>query len=174
MRGPLDIHRRLLAGGVAHEIHRLPRRVASAQELPESLGVPAASCAVVHVVVADGTPVAVVLPAGRTWSPAATARAVGARAVRRADPGEASAATEYSHALISPLALPNGLRVFVDRSLLRADIVYAATGQTATAVKIRVADLITATGAELAVLSGRGVTPVEPIRANDRFATAGT
>lgn len=147
MLGPLDIHRLLLAADVPHEVVQLPRRVAAAEEIAEALGVPSRACAVVHVVFADSSPHAIVLAAGARWSPARLAAVLKAVELRVADPAETSAVTQYSAGLVSPLALPAGLPVLVDAALAAGEMVYLPTGETATALKMRTRDLLTATGA---------------------------
>lgn len=172
MRGAIDIHRRLLAADVAHEVLHLGRRVMAADDLPEALGVAPQHCAVVHLVIADGTtPVAVALPAGRGWAPTVLAAALDARAIRSAQPGETSAATEYTHGLVSPLALPPGLELLVDASLAGAEDVYTATGETATAVRIRGRDLVMATGARVCALASTSLPArSQAVSGSHRFA----
>lgn len=147
MRGPLDVHRHLLAADVPHEIVHLGRRIASAHELADALGVAPAACAVAHVVMASGQAQVAVLAAGTTWSPSRLAHALRSPEVRAATAVEASALTDYSSGLVSPLALPAGIRVIVDAEVLRSDVVYAAAGETTTAVKVRSRDLVAAAGA---------------------------
>ena len=147
MRGPLDVHRRLLGDDVPHEIVQLPRRITIAAELPDALGVPASACAIAHLVVADGRPHVLVLAAGSTWSARRVVRALRVRSVRRADAAETSAATEFTSGLVSPVGLPDGLPVLVDAEVARGDVVYTAVGETTTALKIRGRDLLTAAAA---------------------------
>lgn len=153
MRGPLDVHRRLLAAEVPHEIVHLSTRLSAAAELPEALGVPADRCAVVHVVLADDAPCALVLAAGAGWSPTRVAATLRARTLRAADAAEASTLTEFSAGLISPVALPQGLVVVVDADLAGEDVVYAPAGDPTTALKIRSRDLLDAAGAVVDALA---------------------
>jgi len=147
VKGPLDIHRQLLAGDVPHEVVQLPRRISTAEELPDALDVLPQTCDVVHLLYADDTPWAVVLGAGATWSPIRLSRALRATRLRRAHPAETSVVTDYTPSLVSPLALPPSLSLLVDADFAAQDVIWVPTGETATAVRIRARDLLATTHA---------------------------
>jgi hypothetical protein len=84
VKGPLDIHRDLLAAGVPHEIVRLPRSIAGADELPDVLELPAGSCVSVRMYDADGELYALAVPASAPTRPTTLARALGVPAIRPA------------------------------------------------------------------------------------------
>ncbi|MCA1824042.1 MAG: aminoacyl-tRNA deacylase [Mycobacteriales bacterium] len=171
MLGPLDIHRELLAVNAAHEIVRLPRTLAAADELPEVLGLPAAACVSVSFYETNVGLVGVLAPAGTAVQPALLAKAVGARTLRAADPGAVNAATDYVAALAGPVCLPPTLPLYADLRLARADVLYTATGDSGTALKMRTAELLALTGARLARLAGPVRVPTPAADAADAGAT---
>jgi len=163
MKGPLDINRELLAAGVPHEIVRLPRPITSADELPEVLGLPTASCVSVHMYDADGILYALALPASAPVRPAMLARALGVPAVRRAAVDLVNAVTDYCAPLVSPVCLPESVRLVVDASLGTTDILYTATGESGTVLKIRSHDLLVHSRALVAALTAPAMLPAAAI-----------
>lgn len=153
MKGPLDIVRELLGNGVPHEVVHLPRRIESAHELPEVLGLPASACVVVTLYDTDAGPGAVAHLAGATLNLGAVARSFGARTVLIADATTASLATDFSAALVAPVALPADLPLVVDAAVAGAEVVYTATGDPGTALKVHGGDLLRVIRARVAVLS---------------------
>lgn len=161
MKGVLDIHRELLARGVAHEVVRLPRVVLAADELPEVLALPATRCLAVRLYEvgdrgATGAPrwrlVAAVVPAGATPAPSALLAGSGGAVLRPAAPDLVNRETEYAASLVSPLLLPDGVDVLVDASCAGDAVVYVPTGESGTAVGLSFADLAAVTGARVANL----------------------
>ena len=82
----------------------------------------------------------------------ALARALGARAVRPTPAPRVSAVTDYHPSLASPVGLPAEVTLVADAALPAQEVVYAATGDGGTALKIRTADLLDLTGADVAAL----------------------
>lgn len=154
MQDALGVHRVLLERDVTHEVVRLPRPVQSADELPDVLGLPAASCAVVRCYVAGdlGDPRAptvlhaVVVPAGVHPSPAALSAALATPTVREATPAEINTATDCAARLVTAVALPVEVPVLVDAALDTSGTIYTATGESGTALAFRGADLPAVTG----------------------------
>ena len=66
---------------------------------------------------------------------------------RMLTPDEALAMTGYAVGGICPFALPDGVRVYLDESLLRFDTVYPAAGSSASAVELGCDELFTASRA---------------------------
>lgn len=163
MKGPLDINRDLLAVGVPHEIVRLPRPIASAEELPEVLGLPSGSCVSVHMFAAEGALYALALPAGAPVRPSMLARALGVSAVRAADADTVNAVTDFCAPLVSPVSLPDSVRLVVDAALGLTDVLYAATGESGTVLKIRSHDLLVHTRALVATLTAPATVAVADI-----------
>ena len=154
MQDALAVHRVLLERAVPHEVVRLPRPVHSADELPDVLGLPATSCAVVRCYVAGdlGDPRAprvlhaVVVPAGVHPPAAALSAALATPAVREATPAEINTATDCAARLVTAVALPAEVPVLVDTALDTSGTIYTATGESGTALAFRGADLPAVTG----------------------------
>ena len=66
---------------------------------------------------------------------------------RMLSPDEALAMTGHAVGGICPFALPDGVRVYLDRSLLRFDTVYPAAGSASSAVTLSCDELFLASGA---------------------------
>ena len=164
MKGPLDLSRDLLAADVPHEFVRLPRRIVAADELPAVLGVARPSCVVVHVFDCDGRAVAVALPAGLAVSISALVRATGAREVVVAPPMQTNAATDFTAGLVAPVGLPSTLELFVDAALGMEPVLYTATGDGGTALKIRGRDLVRHVGAGVDAFAAPHLVAVPGLR----------
>jgi prolyl-tRNA editing enzyme YbaK/EbsC (Cys-tRNA(Pro) deacylase) len=165
MRGLLDITRELLAADVPHEVVHLRRRIDDAAELPDVLDLPGGHCLGVRLYDADGALAAALLPAATYPATTALARALGARSVRLAGPGLVSEVTEFQPSLVPPVLLPRGMRVVADAGLARQEVVYTATGDGSTALKIRTADLLALAGATVAPLVEPGAAVLPAARA---------
>ncbi len=152
MRGPLDLSRELLEAEVMHEFVHLRRRIDNATELPDVLGVAATSCLAVRLFDSDVGLVAAFVPAHGAVATTALAQAAGARAIRPTAPARVSAVTDCHPSLVTPVGLPRDVRAVADSVLRDQEVVYTATGDGSTALKIRSADLLALTGAALAIL----------------------
>jgi len=168
VQGPLEVHRLLLERQAAHEIVHLPRPVVGADELPESLGLPASRCIAVRVLSVDGRPgrraavVAVAVPAGTWPSTAALAGVLGVRDVRPATSAETSAATDFAATLVCPVGLPAGLTLLLDRSLLPDEgegVLYAPVGAAGVVLGLRGRDLLAVTRASVVDLAPGPANP---------------
>jgi prolyl-tRNA editing enzyme YbaK/EbsC (Cys-tRNA(Pro) deacylase) len=142
VKGPLDIHRDLLAAGVPHEIVRLPRAIAGADELPDVLELPSRSCVSVRMYDADGELYALAVPASAPTRPTTLARALGVPAIRPAAVDLVNIVTDFSAGLVSPVCLPPEVNLVFDAALGTADVLYAPTGDSGTVLKIRSRDLL--------------------------------
>jgi prolyl-tRNA editing enzyme YbaK/EbsC (Cys-tRNA(Pro) deacylase) len=152
MKDALDVHRSLLAREVPHEVIRLPRVVLSADEIPDALGLPAESCVAVRIYRADDQIVAVIVRAGDTPHPGAVLAALGARTLRQAGADEVNALTDFAAPLVSPVLLPDSVRVLADACVGLTDVVYAPTGDSGTVLGISSRRLLTASRASVAEL----------------------
>ncbi|XRQ07290.1 aminoacyl-tRNA deacylase [Actinomadura welshii] len=147
MKDALTIHRALLEWEAVHEIVRLPRALAHADELPKVLGLPADRCLVTRVYSCDDAHghrrflAAVIVPAGGRPAAEAIRRTVGAKTIRPARADLVNAVTEYAAGLVCPLLLPDDMPVLIDQrvtdTLPADDVVYTATGEASTALGIR-------------------------------------
>ena len=157
MRAALDVHQDLLARGMPHEVIRLRTRVASADDLPRLLDVPA-GCASVRCYVAEragGTAFAALLvPAGTVPDEGVVCRALLAVAVTPATDEQVNLATGFAAGLVSPIGLPADVEVLIDTTLTGHDVVYCALGESGVALGIRTVDLLVASSARTVPLTG--------------------
>lgn len=153
MKDVLDIHRALLGRGVPHEVIRLPRAIATADEIPDVTGLPAGRCAAVRHYLVDGRLVAVVAPAGSPVRPAAVLAALDATTLVAAPAGLVNRVTDYALALASPLLQPAEVTVLMDLALLREEVLYIPTGDSGTVIGIPSATLAAESDARLAELT---------------------
>ena len=147
----------LLEHQVLHNVIRLPGRIANADVLPTTLGLDANDCVAVRCYRTDAGPVAAIVPAG-LWPDddlLALALQSSCLGLRRASRDEVNADTDYQAGLVSPLALPTRIQLFADVRLLRSSVVYLPTGDPGTALGMHTRDLLSVTGARVAVLTRR-------------------
>jgi hypothetical protein len=160
MLGPLDIHQYLLAHDVHHEIVRLPRPAASAENLAEVLDISPRRCVAVqpfHAATPDGEVLVLLLvPADEAAGPGHAAGYAPALAELLRDslgpeavlaPAGAdlvSSHTDYLAGHLAPLLLPPDVIVVALQAIvdLATSIVYTATGDGGTALGIRAIDLL--------------------------------
>ncbi|HET7530299.1 MAG TPA: YbaK/EbsC family protein [Mycobacteriales bacterium] len=152
MKDALDVHRSLLAREVPHEVVRLPRMVLSADEIPDALGLPAERCVAVRLYRADEQTAAVIVRAGEHPHPGAVLAALKARSLRVVRPDEVNALTDFAAPLVSPVLLPESVRVLADACVGHVDVVYAPTGDSGTVLGITSRWLLTASRASVAEL----------------------
>src|SRR3954467_1687007 len=152
MKDALDVHRSLLAREVPHEVVRLPRVVLSADEIPDALGLPAERCIAVRMYRADEQFAAVLVRAGDTPHPGAVLAALGARTLRLARADEVNALTDFAAPLVSPVLLPDSVRVLAAACVGHTDVVYAPTGDSGTVLGISSRWLLTASRASVTEL----------------------
>lgn len=157
MNNVLTVHRMLLENGVQHEIVQLPQTITSADQLPAVLALPAQRCLAVRVYEVDDHHVAIITAADAVPSVQVVREVTGGQHVRAADETEISSVTGYAAGLVAPLALPEELLVYVDQAVTdSADdgaVVYTATGESGTALGIRLLDLLAGCVAKPAALS---------------------
>lgn len=172
MRGPVDLTQALLGADVLHEIVHLRRRIDDALELPDVLDVPESACLTVRLYDADSGLVAALVPAGRLPATGALAAAAGSQTIRATPPGRVSTVTDCHPALVPPVGLPPEVTTVADLALRDQEVVYAATGDGSTALKIRTADLLAVTGAVVAPLVEPGAA-LRPVAATWRSEPVG-
>jgi prolyl-tRNA editing enzyme YbaK/EbsC (Cys-tRNA(Pro) deacylase) len=166
VKSALDVHRELLAAGVAHEMVRLRGSVLSADDLPRGLDADPDSCVALRCYLAtdaDGPDrfVAVMVRAGDTVDPASLLDALQATAVRPATAAEINATTEYAAPFVSPIGLDERVLLLADAALGGTDVLYVPTGESGVALGIRVRDLLVAARAHVTTLTARPLVTAE-------------
>jgi prolyl-tRNA editing enzyme YbaK/EbsC (Cys-tRNA(Pro) deacylase) len=147
MNDALTLHRMLLQDGIRHEIVQLRWTIASADQLPGVLALPAERCLAVRVYRVDGEYAAVIVRAGDVPPLPLVCAVTGGRSVYPASGDVVSLVTGYPAGLVAPLALPGDLRVYADQALPGglgggAGAVYTATGEAGTALGIGLPDVL--------------------------------
>ncbi|OPZ72904.1 MAG: Cys-tRNA(Pro)/Cys-tRNA(Cys) deacylase YbaK [Firmicutes bacterium ADurb.Bin456] len=117
-----------------------------------ALGVEVGQIAKTIVFQADGQPVLVVASGDRKIKTGKLKRLLGAGKVRMADPGTVSRVTGYTVGGVCPLALPEKLPIFLDDTMHRFPVVYAAAGTPNSALPVTMDQLQEITGGQWADL----------------------
>jgi prolyl-tRNA editing enzyme YbaK/EbsC (Cys-tRNA(Pro) deacylase) len=76
----------------------------------------------------------------------ALADVVGAQKVKRADPDDVKSATGYSIGGVSPVGLPGGVEVVIERALAGYPVIWAAAGTAHAVYRTDFDELLTVTG----------------------------
>jgi len=167
LKGALDVHRELLARDVPHEVVRLRSRLVTADDLPRVLQLER-GCITVRCYVVEREDArsfaAVLVPSGAVPSPQLLLEALDACRVRPAGTDQVNAVTDYAAGLVSPVCLPDDVELLADTSLTGSAVSYCALGEGGVALGIRTRDLLAATGARTADLTGAApdVAPAPP------------
>lgn len=134
------------AHGLELDVREFPAGTSTAADAARAVG-----CAVEQIVkslvfMADGRPVLVLTSGGNRVDPDKVGRRLGAGEVRKADAGQARAATGFTIGGTPPFGHPQRLDVLIDQHLTGFDQVWAAAGTPRHVFPIRPADLIRASG----------------------------
>lgn len=117
-----------------------------------ALGVEVGQIAKTLVFLADGSPVLVVASGDNKIKSGKLKRLLGASKIRMADPETVKQATGYSVGGVCPVALPQSLPIYLDDSMRRFPVVYAAAGTPHSALPVTMEQLQIITGGEWADL----------------------
>ena len=158
MKSALDVHRELLERDVPHEVVRLRSRLLTADDLPRVLalsrGCVTVRCYVVERAAGAGAFAAVLVPSGLAPSPALLLDALDASSAQPATPEQVNEVTDYAAGLVCPVCLPPEVELLADAAVAQDDVCYTALGEGGVALGIRTRDLLAATGARVAALTG--------------------
>lgn len=146
---------------VPYEVIPYPADMRDAEEIAAVLGIPSAQVFKTLVVLPPGTtgklakPLLVIIPADRQLDLKKLAKVVGTKKVQMAAHKEAEAMTGLQVGGISALALLHkGFVVFLDASAQAYEMIYVSAGQRGLDVKLKVADLVKVTGANVVDVTG--------------------
>ena len=142
-----QVQRRLRDQGASGDVLELPVSTHTAAEAAAALGVEVAQIAKSLVFAAGDEEVLVVASGADRVDTARLAGHVGAP-VGPADPDRVRRATGYAVGGVTPIGLPGGLRVLVDRALAAHDVVWAAAGTPSSVFPTTYAELLRLTGGE--------------------------
>lgn len=138
----------LQSAGSGSVVRELPDSARTVPEAAAALSVAEAQIAKSLVFVADGQPVVAVLSGVERLDPARLAAHLGAEKVSRADADAVRASTGFPIGGVSPVGLDPRLRVLIDRSLERFDVVWAAAGTPRAVFPTTFTELLAVTGGE--------------------------
>jgi prolyl-tRNA editing enzyme YbaK/EbsC (Cys-tRNA(Pro) deacylase) len=136
--------------GLQLDVREFPEGARTADDAARAIG-----CAVDQIVkslvfVADSDPVLVLTSGANRVDVVKVGRQTGAAGVRKADATEVRAATGYAIGGTPPFGHDRELKVLVDRHLTGFDLVWAAAGTPRHVFPITPADLVRATGGQVA------------------------
>ncbi len=147
-RGAAEVKASFEARGIDKKIHTFGESTHNSELAARSLGVAVGQIAKTILLLVDDAPVVVVISGDRRVDFKKVKALRGGKRVRLAGPEDVVAHTGFAVGAVSPVALPGGIPVFLDRSLLRFETVYPAAGETN--------NMFVTTPAELMDLSGAG------------------
>lgn len=145
-RGEREVRAFFEARGVAKEIHTFGDSTHNAELAARTLRVLVGQIAKTILLMVDESPVVVVISGDRRVDFKKVKAARGGRRVRLAGPEDVVSRTGFPVGAVSPVALPEGIPVYLDASLRRFGTIYPAAGETN--------NMFATTPAELEALTG--------------------
>ena len=115
--------------GLHIEIRRFPEGTRTAEDAARAVGCEVAQIVKSLVFLADGRPVVALVSGVDRLDPVRLASVTGATTVERADGDAVRAATGYAIGGVPPFGHARPIPVFLDRALLRHEVVWAAAGR---------------------------------------------
>jgi Cys-tRNA(Pro) deacylase len=150
MKTSVDVHNHLQSLDIKHELVALSGSIKNATRLADLLGLELASIIKALVFTADGAPLLAIVPGDRRADPKKIKKVSGAKKISFATDDEVMNMTGYSVGATPPVAWKSQPAAFIDPTVRKTDIVYAAGGETNIVLKMRSSDLVAATGATVA------------------------
>ena len=132
--------------GLSPEIRRFPEETRTAEDAARAIGCSVGQIVKSLVFVADGEAFLALTSGSNQADMDRMAEALGAQAVRRADPETARVATGFAIGGTPPFGHPRRLRTLVDRDLLDYQVVWAAAGAPDAVFPISPQDLVRVSG----------------------------
>ncbi|MBP2683137.1 MAG: Cys-tRNA(Pro) deacylase [Deltaproteobacteria bacterium] len=153
MRGEREVREFFETAGIQKEIRRFPESTHNSELAARCLGVEVGQIAKTLLLLSDASPLAVVVSGDRRVD-MRKVRALGhGKNVRLAGPEEVVAHTGFAVGAVSPVPLPPGIPVYLDRSLRRFEVVYPAAGETNSMFSTTFDELLALTGGREADLA---------------------
>ena len=139
--------------GVDARLEEFPDGTPTAAAAARAVGCTRAEIVKSLVFVCDERPLLALVPGDKRADAARLTAAAGARYARIARPEEVVAATGFDPGAVAPFPVPNVSRVFMDRSLLRHEVVWIGAGSERHLAGIAPNDLARLAKAEIADLT---------------------
>ncbi len=147
-RGANEVQAFFAAHGVLKEIRSFDESTHNSELAAQTLGVKVGQIAKTILLMVDESPVVVVISGDRRVDFKKVKALRGGRRVRLAGPEDVVTRTGFKVGAVSPVALPEGIPVFLDVSLRRFAAIYPAAGETNNMFVTTLDELISLTGAE--------------------------
>ncbi len=129
-RGVNDVRAFFETAGVRKEIHTFEESTHNSELAAQSLGVAVGQIAKTILLMVDETPVVVVISGDRRVDLKKVKALRSGRKVRLAGPEDVTGRTGFKVGAVSPVALPEGIPLYMDVSLRRFERIYPAAGET--------------------------------------------
>jgi Cys-tRNA(Pro) deacylase len=153
MRGGREVRAVLEAHGVRGEIRTFEESTHNAELAARELGVELGQIANTILLLVDAAPVVVVISGDRRIDFKKVKALRGGKKVRLAGPDDVVVHTGFAVGAVSPVALPEGVPVYLDASLHRFAMIYPAAGETNNMFQTTPGELAALTGAREADLA---------------------
>jgi prolyl-tRNA editing enzyme YbaK/EbsC (Cys-tRNA(Pro) deacylase) len=132
------------------EVRELPQSTRTAPQAAAAIGCELGAIVKSLLFLADGRPVLVLVAGDRRADPVILRTVLGAGQVAMANADRVRAETGFTIGGVPPVGHTQPLRVYIDRSLARFEIVWAAAGGPNAVFPIRYATLVEITGGQVA------------------------
>jgi prolyl-tRNA editing enzyme YbaK/EbsC (Cys-tRNA(Pro) deacylase) len=150
MRSVDRVRQALAAHGLDMEVRELPQSTRTAPQAAAAIGCELGAIVKSLLFLADGRPVLVLVAGDRRADPVILRTVLGAGQVAMANADRVRAETGFTIGGVPPVGHTQPLRVYIDRSLARFEIVWAAAGGPNAVFPIRYATLVEITGGQVA------------------------
>lgn len=147
-RGEQDVRTFFESRGLHKEIHTFDDSTHNSELAAKTLRVEVGQIAKTILLMVDESPVVVVISGDRRVDFKKVKTLRGGRRVRLAGPEDVVAHTGFKVGAVSPVALPEGIPVFLDASLRRFREIYPAAGETNNMFVTTFDELLSLTRAE--------------------------
>jgi Cys-tRNA(Pro) deacylase len=148
--GPERVQAALDEHGLDCKVVRLPESTRTAAEAARAVGCDVGAIAKSLLFLADGQPLLVICAGDRRVDTKLVAEKVGAAQVKMAPADEVRRVTGYAIGGVPPVGHSTPLRILMDESLLRWQVIYAAAGAHDALFPVEPRRLLEASGATLA------------------------
>jgi prolyl-tRNA editing enzyme YbaK/EbsC (Cys-tRNA(Pro) deacylase) len=138
------------AAGLSIEVVTLEASARTAQLAADAIGAELGSIVKSLLFLADGSPVLVLVAGDRRADPAKLKQLLGARRAMIADADRVKQETGFAIGGVPPLGHLHPLPTWIDRSLERFEMVYAAAGHPHAVFPISYQELVQVTGGHVA------------------------
>jgi prolyl-tRNA editing enzyme YbaK/EbsC (Cys-tRNA(Pro) deacylase) len=145
----------LAAAGLDAPLRSFPEGTRTAQDAAAAIGVEVGQIVKSLVFIADGEPVLVLASGANRVDEARVGARLG-RTIERAPAALVREATGYAIGGVPPLGHATALPTLIDEDLLQFEVVWAAAGTPRDVFAIAPADLVRATGGEVAAVRPAG------------------